>query len=662
VPERGRLSFAHGAPATAGSVAFTIHAVRGEEREQLYSGGGSGPGWTEGLVDLARFAGRELELELAATVDGVFDAAAGIPAWATVEIERPAERDRPNVLVISLDTLRADHLSTYGYQRTTSPAIDSWAEGAAVFEAAVVSAPWTLPSHVSMLTGRDADNHGINFNLGADREVLFLAEMLAGEGYVTAAITGGGYLHPQYGFAQGFSSYRASGVSIGNERELEVGVERALEFLDGQRDRTWFLFFHTYEIHNPYRPRQPLADQLGLAADTFVDSVVGKADETDGFLARRGLRLMTDGHEVASDDAELERLAVDLYDCGVAYTDHHVGRILTHLRELGLDDETIVVLTSDHGELFGEHGVYNHISLYNENVHVPLIVAAPGGLGAGSRIPAQVRSIDIVPTVLELAGVSAPPAIDGMSLVPFLTGERPADHSMDLAWSFASASNFGIAVREDGRLHYSVRNGAWHTTGQREELFQREAPDSAWTEADATTEPAARLGETTRRRVETHLQGLRLRIDARTSPVALTGRFTGPMVQENRVKLLEADAAGVASCAEGTACFDVPPGEIMTLIFEGAHGRALTVEVDSPCAGEGPRTLTTDDATAARGVALRCTADGWHEGGLAAAAEGDRGGLAVWTLGTGGGGDAAEVDEALRQQLEALGYVTGDDG
>jgi len=181
-------------------------------------------------------------------------------AWGNLRLvaQVPEREPPPNIVMISLDTLRADHMSLYGYPRPTTPFLESFAKSSAVtFEYVVAQAPWTLPSHASLFTGLDAFRHGTNHTEGIDSSHLLMAEILRASGYSTLAVTGGGFLHPRYGFAQGFNSYQYWQNRSLTEDELERGVESVLQLMDSRESSPFFLFFHTYEVHAPFRVRAP---------------------------------------------------------------------------------------------------------------------------------------------------------------------------------------------------------------------------------------------------------------------------------------------------------------------------------------------------------------------------------------------------------------------
>ncbi|MEM8963736.1 MAG: sulfatase-like hydrolase/transferase [Acidobacteriota bacterium] len=417
--------------------------------------------WHRAVIDLSAYAGSELTLRFETDSPTMLDPRVGFLAWAHPELRKAGVVGKANLLLVSIDTLRAENLSVYGYERPTSPNLERWAaEHATVFETTVASAPWTLPAHVSMFSGLDAHHHGVNHGSPAPNDLIMLAEVLRASGWTTAAITGGGYVHPQWGFAQGFDSYRSFGEKMGFADELDHNLEQALAWLDEHQDQRFFLFFHTYEVHNPYRAREPYFSELSDLDPKgwFLRTNRERLGADQGYLDTRSWTLLRRGkvHGDGSLPPELESLPYDLYDSGIAYTDAAMGRLLGHLDALGVADQTVVVVTADHGEMLGEHGLVNHLYLYDENLLVPLMIADPTGRGAGGRVSTQVSSVDIVPTVLDLLDLDAPAGLDGRSLAPALDGD-PLEGS-DEAWSYAAASNYGL-----GWMLYPPAGVVWHS-------------------------------------------------------------------------------------------------------------------------------------------------------------------------------------------------------
>ena len=332
------------------------------------------------------------------------------------------------MLLISIDTLRADRLGCYGYARDTSPALDRFAAERAVrFEHAIAESPWTLPSHVSLLSGLHPLTHGVRTpELAPSEDVTLLAEMLAEAGYYTFAITDGGWLSEGWGFERGFASFHA------RDQDFAETVREALEYVRHRADKgPWFGFLHTYDVHCPYDPPEPWFSHFSSPGSTPIE-VAGRCGNPTF-------------NELDLTPEELRFLA-DRYDGGVRWVDDALAGLLAGLDAVGAWENTVVVVTSDHGEELGEHGRIGH----EETVHrtvlaVPLLIAAPGL--APRTVQTPVGLADLVPSLLELCRVPPRTGLDGFSLVRLLTGhadgERPNRRLSELAWKAQLTSLLG---------------------------------------------------------------------------------------------------------------------------------------------------------------------------------------------------------------------------
>lgn len=546
--------------------------------------------WLRARVDLSELAGRRVTLSLETESMTGSQAARGMPVWGNPEIVTPAAGDpRPNVVIVLADTLRADRLSCYGHPLETSARIDRWAAGSAIrFTNTVAPAPWTLPSHISLFTGLDALHHGFDSWSSAPAHFDMLAEVFRRYGYTTAAFTGGGVLHPTLGFAQGFDRFDAWDEP---DSEHEVGwvFDSARRWLETNRNRRFVLFVHTYETHAPHRRREPhfsrLAGQAGVRpADFELDLVTrpweGLVAGGDRFTVRRpGEDRWTD--ELTAD--ELETIGL-MYDSAVATVDAEVGGLLDHLDSLGLSENTIVVLTSDHGEALGEDGRAGHVYLDDYNLMVPLIIADPGRSGAGRVVDDQVRLIDLMPTLLEAAGLAPATPIDGRSLGPLLSGE--GDPVPRNAWAYAASSNRGLALRVDNQVKYVFPDPAWAEVAPRErlhDLVEDPCEDHNLAPADARLPDLRAIAKKT---ILAQHRGLRLEI-VNASEAPLRGRLTGAWAAHNRVKTAEHDRARVHWTAGGGASFDVERGDRAILLFTRLASTAAGIEIRGS-AGDNP--------------------------------------------------------------------------
>jgi arylsulfatase A-like enzyme len=677
VPEGARLAFGYGLTAPAGrEVHFraVFAGAEGGEVEIFAAAVGDGDAgrWLSASADLGSFAGARgtLRLETAAG-EGAdpYPLATALPLWGAPEVIAPAaggdRPERPSVVLVSIDTLRADGLSLYGNPRPTSPRIDRWARRhAAVFDQAVAAAPWTLPAHVTMLTGVGAHRHGVNYDAAAPASLDTLAERLRATGYATLAVTAGGYLDPSYGLVQGFDRYHHFLPDRREDStELETGVANALALIEEHRDRPFFLFFHTYEVHAPYRLRQPwFARFAGYAPNSGARPDSLPAGPENGFVADR--RFVAEPLEAGGPpppertQEELAVLARDLYDAAVGYTDSQVARLLDALYDHGLGRRTVVVVTSDHGEMMGEHSLAGHAYLYDENLLVPLIVAGPGERGAGRRIGTQVTQADLLPTILELAGLEAPRAIDGRSLVPLLDGAGAASRP---AISYSPKSNRGASLRLGGRLKHLLQTAVWPPAAGGSALYDLRAdpgelhPETAVRGSDLYGRLAGEL--------DAGYRGLRLTV-ANAGPGPLTGELRGPSVSPTGLQALDLSCACLTWRGQDVARLEVPAGERFTLRLEDAAGGALEVVAELAGAGAAGRAEHGFDLVAPEAPQeLAWDGAGWRAGRIAAPAAGDpeppATGFLLWWRGEPprAGGSVSGEDAELRERLRALGYI-----
>jgi len=334
-------------------------------------------------------------------------AAKAFAFWVNPVFYRPQAAPL-NVILVSLDTLRPDHLGCYGYGRPTSPNLDELARESAFFNRAYAPSPWTLPSHVSMLTGlKTAHHRTVRPESRIDPAIVTWADTLRQAGFYCAAFTGGGFLSPRYGFAKGFDVYREVEGSFDYVDSAQRLAAAATHWLEQRGDRNFFLFLHTYQIHDPYATPPPY-DRMFLKEGAEWDKL--QANEYfKGSLAYRPLS-----------EAQRQNI-IGLYDAEIRYTDDKLIKPLVEtLRRLGLFESTLLIITSDHGEEFYEHHAWLHSrQLYEESIRVPLLIKFPDGRFKGRKIEGPVRLTDLMPTALDVLGVGpAPAGLDGTSLLP----------------------------------------------------------------------------------------------------------------------------------------------------------------------------------------------------------------------------------------------------
>ncbi len=387
----------------------------------------AGPGRQRVRVALAAFAGAVVRLAFSVDGDGSADVFA-LRLHGEQETSAPPPRARPaasagrppNVVVYVIDTLRADHLGCHGYPRPTTPRIDGFAQSAVRFTHAVAQSSWTLPAVGSILTGRTPPAHGaVDPDHGLRADVATLAELLGGGGYVTAAFVTNYLGGAAFGLDRGFAVFRFYPERGATRPAVylpsDVLARRVVRWLDRRVRTPFFLYVHATDPHFPYLPapryaRPFLGRAVTVPAATRVVDAVRPLHNGRELWGTRPAR-------IASGDLALLR---DLYDGDVRAADAGFGRVLDALQARGLLDDTIVVLTSDHGEEFSEHGGVGHgQTLHGEVLHVPLLIRLPGGRDGGRVVDGLVQHVDILPTVLDLAGMPGPPGLDGRpALVP----------------------------------------------------------------------------------------------------------------------------------------------------------------------------------------------------------------------------------------------------
>jgi len=344
----------------------------------------------------------------------------------------------PNLVLISVDTLRADHLGCYGYRRPTSPNIDRMAAEGVRFANATATSNWTLPSHASLFTGLHPSHHGAHhYGLGTPipEQIDTLAEYLFRRGFETAGFVGGVFVSAKLGFAQGFDRFRDPGYAKFRRVPFAANLDASLWWMAAQRERPFFLFLHTYATHMPYTPAAPYdsmfdAGYEGPYRDRFTSSDYQPYRYTDAIEPR-----------------VVEHIAA-LYDASIRQMDEQVGRLMEFVESANLASNTCVLFISDHGEEFKEHGnlFHHNPKLFDELVRVPLIVWCPSRFEGGQVVEDVVSLADVLPTLLELTGGEVPANLDGTSFLAALRGEPLA------AGRIAVAEVDGSTVEESGAV------------------------------------------------------------------------------------------------------------------------------------------------------------------------------------------------------------------
>lgn len=316
---------------------------------------------------------------------------------------------RPSILLVTLDTTRADRLGCYGSDAEASPRLDALAAESLLYTRALSTSSWTLPAHASILTGKFTSSHGARADVAGPIRLSSAIEgprswrrirarglsplertlpvVLAEHGYATAAIVAGPWLKRVMGVDLGFQSYDDSRITSLNGRLAEDVTDAALRWLGQRPEAPFFLFLNYFDPHDPYKPPRG-----------FLRGAAPRRGALDAEVHRR----------------KLTRWA---YEGEIRYMDHHLGRLLDGMRELGIYDETWIIVTSDHGELLGEHGIYGHgTTLHEPLLRIPLILKFPGSRMAPGARDDEVQLVDLFPTILDELGLEIPPDVQGSAL------------------------------------------------------------------------------------------------------------------------------------------------------------------------------------------------------------------------------------------------------
>ncbi|MEW6067961.1 MAG: sulfatase [Nitrospirota bacterium] len=346
--------------------------------------------------------------------------------------------NRPNILLISIDTLRADHLSCYGYHRKTTPNIDKLASEGTIFRQNYSTGVWTPPGHASMLTGLYVSEHGVYGERKLADNVPTIATILKENAYQTAGFVNNSQVGELVGFEKGHDTFVEvwKGVQSKSivERIIRGGIRKIRKYLSYEdmgakrtnkifsewiegidKYKPFYCFLHYIEPHNPLNPPRPYKNKY-LTFDVIARSKATK--QSTNIDMKKINKVALNPLICYVEDLNLNQEEIsyikNLYDGEVAYTDHIVGEIISILKRHNLYDNTMIVVTSDHGEHFGERGLWSHVaSLYKEVLHIPLIIKYPRGVEHINEVNEYTQLVDIFPTVLKIAGLSLPPLLKG---------------------------------------------------------------------------------------------------------------------------------------------------------------------------------------------------------------------------------------------------------
>ena len=424
IPRDARLHFGIGITETNAPISFRVLA----NAKPLYSKTvASADVWEDADVDLAVYAGRRVKLAFETS-----SAKAGTVAlWANPLLTTRASKNRPNVLIYMIDTLRADHTSLYGYTRETTPFLKRMGAQGLVFDDCVVQATWTKPSVASLMTSLYSFTHGIIHDFDTiPQGSVTLAEQLRAAGYVTGGIVANPMAGRISSLQRGFD-YMSEWLVIDRQRHPreDRGTDSAalnrviFPWLDEHRDEPFFLYAHATDPHTPYQPPAGFEEKFAKPAESpEFDRAFAKlrslAMNRGGFGFDRALC-----NEAGVNPDQFIRRAADRYDGEVLHNDWSLEQLSAKLKSLGILDNTLIIVVSDHGEEFWEHGWTGHgQSLYQELAHGVLVFWSPKLLPVPRRVSEPVQLIDVMPTVLDLLGLKIPDVVQGQSLAPFVKG------------------------------------------------------------------------------------------------------------------------------------------------------------------------------------------------------------------------------------------------
>jgi len=493
---------------------------------------------------------------------------------------------RPNVLLWVVDTLRADHLEIYGYQRETAPRLAELARDGVVFERTYATSSWTKPSTASLLTGLTPERHRATTRAHLlDGRLRLLPEYLKDLGYHTAAFVTNPWTTPSWGFGRGFDGFSEL---LGRPRAENV-LQAVLRHLDGDIGDPFFLYVHTLDPHGPYTP--PPSFRERWAPDPALRFPNPKKIKPD----------------TPPEDLET---AVAAYDGEISYGDEAFGRVLDRLREDGLYDDALIIFTSDHGEELGDHGRGEHgRTLFEEVVKVPLVMKLPGNRHAGARVAVPVSIVDLVPSVLAVVGSELEAPLDGIDLLPLLDGEAGATPER----SFFLDLDLVYAREERNRARGLIQGPYKYVEVVRPEparlLFQLATdPEERQNLVDVAPEIADRLSQRLREHESRVLEGFQLRLLNKPVQKEAPHRYTGLLTTRGRFvdlqtwHLEEGDRAALS--ADGKSLrFDVesrnyPPWGFSQPIWN-VDEDTIAFQVDPPDAVVVFHNLETDAAAKA---------------------------------------------------------------
>lgn len=485
LPAKAHLHFGMGATARGSGIGFHVR-VEGTRGDLFSKALDEVDQWSDGDVDLSRWSGQRVKLTLETTAARNGDVA----LWANpviVSAERP--KPPPNVLIYTIDTLRADHASVYGYGRNTTPFLKRLAATGIVFDDCQAQTTWTKASIASLMTSLSAFTHGIV----SDADTIppgsnTLAEQLRAAGYVTSSIVSSPYVGRATGLQRGFDYLLEFPVVQRQRTPADGGTDSAalnrvlFGWLRQHAAEPFFLYAHATDPHAPYAPPAPFVNLFGSAKENASFNRLYDRFRSDHQYGG-GVVVNRERLEKAGIDPDTyNREAMDGYDAEIAHNDHQLQLLVDELKRLGVAENTLIIILSDHGEEFFDHGWTAHgHTVYQELTHAVLLMWDPSMLGPPRRVSEPVQLIDVMPTVLDLLGLKLPAIIEGQSLVPLTRGQPFKRRGIVVSSRFAVPRPEGLVPENttddfaiiEPHWKFIYRNRAAHANIKRLELYDR---------------------------------------------------------------------------------------------------------------------------------------------------------------------------------------------
>jgi len=512
IPENGYLEFGYGAlPESLNTenneVRFTIEIEQKQRRETLFTKifqPTTEPQVFYEKVNLDAYKKKKAKIYFKTETVGqdqenISEINNTITVWVNPVLFRKNQKKEINFILLSIDTLRPDHLGCYGYEKKTSPHLDALSEDSIIFKNTFSTTSWTLPAHVSLLTSMYTPNHLVNNSRQRiSSDIPTLADIFRNNDFLCVAFTGGGFLSSRYGFSKGFDSYQELRKE-GGDYSLRIDEAEALyghisDWLDRNHEKRFFLFLHTYQPHTPYENNSEQG-KMFLDENAKWERIIQSE-----IFGEEGGKYQTVLSQEEKDNV------IALYDGEIRYTDEYLIKpMIKKLKDLEIYDNSMIIITSDHGEEFYEHQTWLHgVNLYNESLKVPLIIKFPNSHYRGERNTKIVSIVDIMPTMLEVAEIKTSSfPLDGKSLLDILDDEGRKERTFyadlnvhkfkdDLPSVFATnRNNFKLILNKKIRSAH-IKNIISDFKGRKIELYDLQE-DKEETKNIARRQPYRRL-------------------------------------------------------------------------------------------------------------------------------------------------------------------------